>query len=61
MEPGCSNQLPQALELHLWVLMQQLGHSMITLTMDTEAHVVPERQCQDADMMDGLFGGAAAD
>ena len=38
--------------------MEQLGHSTITLTMNTYAHVLPALQRQAADTMDGLFGVA---
>ena len=41
---------------HPRVLMEQLGHSTIKLTRDTYSHVLPERQLQAADTMDGLFG-----
>ena len=40
------------------VVMEQLGHSTIKLTMDTYSHVLPELQRQAADTMDGLFGTA---
>ena len=45
--------------LHPRVVMEQLGHSTIKLTVDTYSHVLPELQRQAADTMDGLFGRAA--
>ena len=45
--------------LHPRVVMEQLGHSTIKLTMDTYSHVLPELQRQAAETMDGLFGRAA--
>ena len=39
----------------VFVVMEQLGHSTIKLTMDTYSHVLPELQRQAADTMDTLF------
>ena len=41
-------------------VMETLGHSQITLTLNTYAHIFPEVQRQAADAMDGLFGHLAA-
>lgn len=35
-------------------IMKVLGHSQISLTMDTYSHVMPEMQRQAADMMERL-------
>ncbi len=48
--------LPVAQGLHPRIVMEQLGHSTIKLTMDTYSHVLPELQSQAADTLDGLFG-----
>ena len=40
--------------------METLGHSQITLTLNTYAHVYAEVQRQAADAMDGLFGHMTA-
>jgi integrase len=45
--------------LHPRVIMEQLGHSTITLTMNTYAHVIPDLQRQAANMMDEMFGTLA--
>jgi len=42
--------------VHPRVVMEILGHSTITLTMNTYAHVLPEAQRQAAARMDDLFG-----
>lgn len=47
-----------AQNVHPRVVMEILGHSTITLTMNTYAHVLPEAQRQAAALMDGLFGAA---
>ncbi|HET8630265.1 MAG TPA: site-specific integrase [Thermomicrobiales bacterium] len=47
-----------AQNVHPRVVMETLGHSTITLTMNTYAHVLPEAQRQAAALMDGLFGAA---
>ena len=39
------------------VLMETLGHSQISLTMNTYAHVIPSLQRDAADRMDEVFGG----
>lgn len=38
------------------VLMETLGHSQISLTMNTYAHVIPSLQRDAADRMDEVFG-----
>lgn len=37
-------------------VMETLGHSQISLTMNTYAHVIPDLQRKTADQMDELFG-----
>jgi integrase len=37
-------------------VMEPLGHSQISLTMNTYAHVIPVLQRKTADRMDELFG-----
>ena len=39
------------------VVMETLGHSQISLTMDTYSHVLPELQRDAADQMDSILGG----
>jgi len=41
------------------VVMDILGHSQISLTMNTYTHILHEAQQQTADAMDKLFGDAA--
>lgn len=48
-----------AQNVHPRVVMELLGHSTITLTMNTYSHVLPEAQRQAAALMDGLFSAAA--
>ena len=36
--------------------MDQLGHSTITLTMNTYGHVIPALQRDAADRMDAMLG-----
>ena len=38
------------------VVMEQLGHSTITLTMNVYSHVIPALQRDAADRMDTLLG-----
>jgi integrase len=37
--------------------MDVLGHSQISLTMDTYSHVIPELQQQAANEMDSILAG----
>ena len=37
--------------------MDVLGHSQISLTMDTYSHVIPELQQQAANEMDNILAG----
>ncbi len=41
------------------VVMETLGHSQISLTMNTYAHVMPSLKQEAADRMDALFGKGA--
>ncbi len=43
----------------LEIVSRILGHSQISLTMNTYVHLLPQAQQQAADAMDRLFGGAA--
>ena len=42
--------------VHPKVVQEMLGHSTITLTLDTYSHLVPSFQAQVANQMDRLFG-----
>ena len=44
-----------AQDVHPRVVMEILGHSQISLTMDTYSHVVPSLQREAADRMDTLL------
>jgi site-specific recombinase XerD len=41
------------------VVMETLGHSQISLTMNTYSHVIPELGRAAADRMDEMLGGRA--
>ncbi|MBK8984494.1 MAG: tyrosine-type recombinase/integrase [Chloroflexi bacterium] len=41
--------------VHPKIVQEMLGHSSITLTMDTYSHVMPSMQQEATDKMDGLF------
>lgn len=43
--------------VHPKIVQELLGHSSITLTLDTYSHVIPSMQQEAADKMDDLFGG----
>lgn len=43
------------------VVMEQLGHSQISLTMNTYSHVIPELGRAAADRMDALLGGLSSE
>jgi integrase len=43
--------------IHPRVVMEILGHSQISLTMNTYTHVVPQLQNQAAGLMDDLLSG----
>lgn len=43
--------------VHPKVVQEQLGHSQISLTLDTYSHVLPALQREAAAKMDALFGG----
>jgi integrase len=43
--------------VHPRVVMEQLGHSQISLTMNTYSHVVPELQREAVTKLDALLGG----
>jgi len=42
--------------VHPKIVQDMLGHSSITLTLDTYSHILPDMQKEAADKMDGLFG-----
>jgi integrase len=52
----CATLLLQAGE-NAKVVSERLGHSTITLTMDTYSHVLPSMQEQAADRLESMFGG----
>jgi integrase len=43
------------------VVMEALGHSQISLTMNTYSHVIPELGRAAADLMDAMLGPQSAD
>ena len=49
-----------AQNVHPRVVMEILGHSTITLTMNTYSHVMPQAQRQAVDLLQGLFEAPAA-
>ena len=53
---GCATLL-LAQGVHPRVVMDILGHSQISLTMDTYSHVIPELQQQAASEMDSILTG----
>lgn len=53
---GCASLL-LAKRVSPRVVMETLGHSQISLTMNTYAHVIPSLQRDAADRMDEVFGG----
>jgi integrase len=44
--------------VHPGVVMETLGHSQISLTMNTYSHVLPVLQREAADRMEAVLGGA---
>ena len=38
------------------MVMETLGHSQISLTMNTYSHVIPELKREAAERMDAVFG-----
>lgn len=46
--------------VHPKLVQEQLGHSQISLTLDTYSHVIPEMKREVAAKMDALFGGKQA-
>ncbi len=42
--------------VHPKIVQDLLGHSSISLTLDTYSHILPDIQKEAADKMDGLFG-----
>lgn len=57
---GCASLLV-ARDAHPRVIMEQLGHSTIAVTMNTYAHVLPAALRDAADRMDSLIGGLRDD
>jgi integrase len=47
--------------VHLKVVQEMLGHSSITITLDTYSHVIPSLQAPVADHMQLLFGDRSED
>jgi integrase len=52
----CAATLMLVQGLSMRVVMETLGHSQISLTMNTYSHVMPALQQDAADRMDALFG-----
>lgn len=46
--------------VHPRLVMELLGHSQISLTMNTYSHVIPQMQRETADAMDGLLAISAS-
>ena len=46
--------------VHPRVVMDLLGHSSISVTLDTYSHVIPEMQREAADQMDAIFTRVAS-
>ena len=44
--------------VHPKVVQERLGHSQVSVTMDTYSHVMPSMQRDAADKLDAMFGGA---
>jgi integrase len=55
---GCASLL-LAQGVHPRVVMEQLGHSTIALTMNVYSHVIPAAARDAADRMDAMLGGGA--
>jgi len=53
---SCASLL-MAQGVHPRVVMEILGHSTITLTMNTYSHVLPSAQRDAAALLDNLFSG----
>ncbi|MGN6756690.1 MAG: tyrosine-type recombinase/integrase [Thermomicrobiales bacterium] len=49
-----------AQNVHPRVVMEILGHSTITLTMNTYSHVMPQAERQAVDLLQSLFEAPAA-
>ena len=43
--------------VHPKIVQEILGHSQISMTMDTYSHVLPTMQKEAMDKMDDMFGG----
>lgn len=56
---GCASLL-LAQGVHPRVVMEQLGHSTITLTMNVYSHVIPALQRDAAERMDAMLGVTAS-
>jgi integrase len=56
---GCASLL-LAQGVHPRVVMEQLGHSTITLTMNVYSHVIPGLQRDAAERMDAMLGVTAS-
>jgi len=56
---GCASLL-LAQGVHPRVVMEQLGHSTITLTMNVYSHVIPALQRDAAERMDAMLGFTAS-
>ena len=56
---GCASLL-LAQGVHPRVVMEQLGHSTITLTMNVYRHVIPALQRDAAERMDAMLGVTAS-
>lgn len=48
--------LPLKEKVHPKIVQEMLGHSTISLTLDTYSHILPDIQQEAADKMDKIFG-----
>jgi integrase len=60
MHPTCATLLLLS-DVPAKVVSERLGHSSITLTLDTYSHVLPTMQRRAADMMGQILGRKVAD
>lgn len=52
----CCASILVAAGVHPRVVMEILGHSQISLTMNTYSHVIPDLKRETADKMDAILG-----
>ena len=52
----CCASMLVAAGIHPRVVMETLGHSQISLTMNTYSHVIPDLMRETTDKMDAILG-----